>query len=85
MHSSVNGRNFKSKLSSEHIEILKSPWLIELGAFYKNFIEPNSGKSDEFSSPISCNLCSAEPAMTLTLSDSMRLEYTLKCAVCLVS
>lgn len=47
-------------------------------------MEPNSGKSNEFSSSISCNLSGVEPAMTLTLLDSTRLEYNLKCAICLV-
>lgn len=56
VHCSVNGRNFKSKMRSEHLEILQSPWLIELGALYLNFNESNDGKSNEIFSQFSCSL-----------------------------
>ncbi|XP_059669851.1 probable E3 ubiquitin-protein ligase BAH1-like [Cornus florida] len=83
VHSSVNGRNFKSKMQAEHIEILQSPWLIELGAFYMNFNESYGGGSDEISSPFSCDLSATEPVLTLKLPDSVKLEYNLTCAICL--
>uniref|UniRef100_A0A5B6YWA1 RING-type E3 ubiquitin transferase n=2 Tax=Davidia involucrata TaxID=16924 RepID=A0A5B6YWA1_DAVIN len=83
VHSSVNGRNFKSKMLAEHTEILHSPWLIELGAFYLNFNESDGGKSDELFSPFSCDLKARQPLITLMLPDSKKLEYNLTCAVCL--
>lgn len=82
MHGSVNGRNFKSKMRAKHIEILQSPWLIELGAFYLNCDEPDG--PNLFSSSFSYDLNAAEPVITLMLPDSVTLEYNLNCAICLV-
>ncbi|XP_073156654.1 probable E3 ubiquitin-protein ligase BAH1-like isoform X1 [Henckelia pumila] len=81
VHSSANGRKFKSKMLSEHIEILQSPWLIELGAFYM-YSKSNGGRSDE-PNPFSCDLTSTEPKMTLMLPDMVTLEYNLLCPICL--
>ncbi|KAK6152231.1 hypothetical protein DH2020_014866 [Rehmannia glutinosa] len=83
VHGSVNGRKFKSKMRSEHMEILQSPWLIELGAFYMNISQSNGGNSDEQLNPFSFDLTSTEPTMTLLLPDSEKLEYSLTCAICL--
>lgn len=83
VHSSGNGRKFKSKMRSEHVEILQSPWLIELGAFFINLSESNNGKLDEVLNPFSCDLSSSDPVMTLTLPDNVKLEYNLTCAICL--
>lgn len=82
MHGSVDGRNFKSKMRAKHIEILQSPWLIELGAFYLNCDEPDG--PNLFSSSFSYDLNAAEPVITLMLPDSVTLEYNLNCAICLV-
>ncbi|KAJ6995429.1 hypothetical protein NC653_018023 [Populus alba x Populus x berolinensis] len=83
VHCSVNGNNFKSKMQAEHIELLQSPWLIELGAFYLNFDGIDGGEFSEFCSQFSCDLNGTEPVMTLTLPNSMKLEYSLTCAICL--
>ncbi|OIT08073.1 PREDICTED: probable E3 ubiquitin-protein ligase BAH1-like [Nicotiana attenuata] len=83
VHCSVNGRNFKSKMRAERLEILQSPWLIELGALYLNFNESNGGKSNELFSQFSCNLSDTEPIMTLMFPDSVKLEYNLTCPICL--
>ncbi|THG16752.1 probable E3 ubiquitin-protein ligase BAH1-like [Camellia sinensis] len=80
VHSSVNGRKFKSKMQSERIELLQSPWLIELGAFYMNFNERDGGESNKF---FSYDLHSTQPVMTMMLPDSVKLEYNLSCAICL--
>ncbi|XP_059645182.1 probable E3 ubiquitin-protein ligase BAH1-like [Cornus florida] len=85
VHSSVNGRNFKSKMQAEHTEILQSPWLIELGAFYMNFNKSYGGGSDEISSPFFCDLSATEPVLTLRLPDSVKLEYYLTCGICLLT
>ncbi|OVA00855.1 zinc finger protein [Macleaya cordata] len=82
VHSSVNGRNFRSKLRAEHIELLQSPWLIELGAFYINF-NGSDGVSGEFVHQFSCDLTSDQPVMTLMVTDDVKLEYSLTCAICL--
>ncbi|XP_073317178.1 probable E3 ubiquitin-protein ligase BAH1-like isoform X1 [Primulina huaijiensis] len=84
VHSSDNGMKFKSKMRSEHMEILQSPWLIELGAFFINLSESNNGKLDEVLNPFSFDLSSSDPVMTLTLPDNVKLEYSLTCAICLV-
>ncbi|EEF38322.1 ubiquitin-protein ligase, putative [Ricinus communis] len=80
VHRSVNGKNFKSKLRAEHIELLQSPWLIELGAFYLNF---NGLDGGEFCGYFSCDLNATEPVITLTLPNSIKLDYSLTCAICL--
>lgn len=66
------------------MEILQSPWLIELGAFYMNFNESNSGNFDGLPNPFSFDLHSDQPMLTLMLPDSVKLEYNLTCAICLV-
>lgn len=83
VHCSVNGRNFKSKMSSEHLEILQSPWLIELGALYLDFKDSNGGMSNEIFSQFSCNLSDTGSIMTLMFPNSVRLEYNLTCPICL--
>lgn len=83
VHSSVNGRNFKSKMQAEHIELLQSPWLIELGAFYLNFDGLDVGEFSESSGNFSVDLNAARPVMKLFLSSSSELEYDLTCAICL--
>lgn len=84
VHSSVNGRNFKSKMRAEHTEILQSPWLIELGAFCKNFNEPSGENSNGLYNPFCFDLTASGPMMTLILPDNVKLEYNLTCAICLV-
>ncbi|GAV57273.1 SPX domain-containing protein/zf-C3HC4_2 domain-containing protein, partial [Cephalotus follicularis] len=83
VHSSVNGKNFKSKLRAEHIELLQSPWLIELGGFYLNFSGLDGGEYSEFSGHFSCDLNATRPVMSLMLPSSIKLEYDLTCAICL--
>ncbi|KAL2554149.1 putative E3 ubiquitin-protein ligase [Forsythia ovata] len=82
VHCSVNGRIFKTKMRAEHIELLQSPWLMELGALYINFNVSNGGKL-VIGGPFSCDLSATVPIMTLTLPDSVKLEYNLTCAICL--
>lgn len=83
VHSSVNGRDFKRKMQAEHIELLQSPWLIELAAFYLNFNESDENSYD-ISTQFFCDLSTTEPVMTLKLPDIMKLEYNLTCSICLV-
>ncbi|PON44930.1 Cdk-activating kinase assembly factor [Parasponia andersonii] len=83
VHSSDNGKNFKSKMQSEHIELLQSPWLIELGAFYLNLDASDGGHLSELSGHFSCDLSATPPVMTMLLPDSKKLDYDLTCAICL--
>ena len=84
IHGSVNGRNFKSKLRAEHVELLQSPWLIELGAFYLNSNGSDDGGLKQFSSNFSCDFNANPPVMKLMLPHLIRLEFDLTCAICLV-
>ncbi|KAL5545638.1 hypothetical protein UlMin_005325 [Ulmus minor] len=84
IHSSDNGKHFKSKMRAEHLDFLQSPWFIELGAFYLNLDGPDGGgEIKELLFYFSCDLNATPPIMTMTLSDSTKLDYDLTCAVCL--
>lgn len=83
VHGSITGRNFKSKMRAERIELLQSPWLIELGAFYLNLSGSDMGEPGEFFRKFSCDLSGTLPVMTMTLADSVKYEYNLTCAICL--
>lgn len=84
VHGSVNGENFKSRMHAEHIELLHSPWLIELGAFYLNSTGRDGCELDGVCGHFSCDLNMTEAVMTLVLPDSIKLDYDLNCAICLV-
>lgn len=84
VHCSENGKHFKSKLRAEHVELLQSPRLIELGAFYLNLEGSDGGELNELSSHFSCDLDATPPMMALILPDSLKIEYDLTCAICLV-
>nr|KAJ0185575.1 hypothetical protein LSAT_V11C900464340 [Lactuca sativa] len=85
VHNSVSGVNFRSKLQAEHLEILQSPWLIELVAFYMNFSESNENICYELCSYFSCDLSViiSKLVLKLVLPDYVVLEYSLTCALCL--
>lgn len=83
VHCSENGKHFKSKLRAEHVELLQSPWLIELGAFYLNLEGSDGGEFSELSSHFSCDLDATSPMMALILPDTLKMEYDLTCAICL--
>jgi E3 ubiquitin-protein ligase BAH len=85
VHSSVKGRNFKTKLQAKHIELLKSPWLIELIAFQINTRDPEHGHIGEIFPECSCDFTDSDPVITCTLLDSVKLEFNLTCPICLVS
>ncbi|KAL6637209.1 hypothetical protein ACP70R_024781 [Stipagrostis hirtigluma subsp. patula] len=88
IHGSVSGRDFKIKMQTEHIELLQSPWLIELGAFHLNC---NDSDADEcegllknvFFKNFSCDLTGAQPVLTMTISETVKYEYSLTCPICL--
>ena len=89
IHGSVSGRDFKSKMQTEHIELLQSPWLIELGAFHLNcdssdIDEPTGFFKNGFFKSFSCDLTGTQPAMTMAISETIKYEYSLTCPICLV-
>ena len=87
VHESASGRNFKSKLQAKHLDIMQSPWLIELIAFYMNLNGSDSLTSDELFGQLSydLNIHNEESILlTLTLVGSEKLEYSLTCPICLV-
>lgn len=84
VHGSENGKHFRSKLQSEHIELLQSPWLIELGAFCLNLDGAGDRDLPEISGQFFCDVNATPPVMTMLLPDSRKLNYDLTCAICLV-
>ncbi|KAG7574145.1 Zinc finger RING-type [Arabidopsis suecica] len=84
VHSSVNGKKFKLKMRAERIELLHSPWLIELGAFYINTGLDKVGNFKNSFGRVSCDyLNDDQPMMHLMLPNSIELEFDLTCAICL--
>ncbi|CAN8287231.1 unnamed protein product [Cochlearia groenlandica] len=85
VHSSENGKKFKLKMRAERTELLHSPWLIELGAFYLNSgLGEKSGNFKNSFVHVSCdNLNEDQPMMKLMLHNSIELEFDLTCAICL--
>ncbi|CAN7137917.1 unnamed protein product [Brassica rapa subsp. narinosa] len=84
VHGSENGKNFKLKMRAERIELLHSPWLIELGAFYLNSGLEKVGNFKNSFGRVSCeNLNEDQPVMKLMLPNSIELEFDLVCAICL--
>eukprot|EP01018_Ginkgo_biloba_P038837 Gb_25731 [translate_table: standard] len=83
VHCSVTGRNFKAKLQADHIELLKSPWLVELSAFQINTRDSEHGDIGEIFPQCSCEFTGSEPVITCTLPDSVKLEFNLRCPICL--
>lgn len=71
-------------MRAERIELLQSPLLIELAAFYLSFNGDKKGEFNEISSQFSCDFDATPPVMTLRLPHFINLEYDLTCAVCLV-
>jgi len=83
VHSSVNGRNFKTKLQAKHIELLKSPWLIELIAFQINTRDSEHRHIGEIFPECSCDFTGSDPVIKCSLHDSVKLEFNLTCPICL--
>ncbi|KAK9122988.1 hypothetical protein Sjap_012590 [Stephania japonica] len=83
VHSSVNGRKFYLRIRADHMELLQSPWLIELGAICINFSGANEGEPNCYSRQFSCDFSSDQASMRFFVSDSVKLEYALTCAICL--
>ena len=88
IHYSNQGRLFKSKAQSMHVEILRSPWLWELVALHINLRENNlrSTKAPAFFYGCSLTYKDGKPSsLTCELFDSNKLDIDLTCSICLVS
>ncbi|KAH7676647.1 Vanadium/alternative nitrogenase delta subunit protein [Dioscorea alata] len=86
IHYSKQGQEFRSKAQSMHIEILQSPWLCELMAFYINLRA--SKKINNVALPGLFGDCSLKfndekPILSCGLFDSVKLDTDLTCAICL--
>ncbi|XP_047313428.1 probable E3 ubiquitin-protein ligase BAH1-like [Impatiens glandulifera] len=84
VHGSVYSGKFMSMMQTKHIELLHSPWLIELGAFLINCNKEVNGTCLNYRGPLSIDLDSDEPVISMILPDSsVKLDYTLTCPICL--
>ncbi|CAN6468110.1 unnamed protein product [Victoria cruziana] len=85
IHHSKQGQAFRLQARSMSIEILHSPWLIELIAFYINLKETKStvrtipGLLDE----CSVKFDQGKPSLSCILFESVQLEIDLTCSICL--
>ncbi|URE03430.1 E3 ubiquitin-protein ligase BAH1-like [Musa troglodytarum] len=86
IHYSNRGQAFKSKALSMHIEILQSPWLCELMAFYINMRQGKTKNKAIVRLSGDCSLTfddDGKPALSCGLFDSMKVEIDLTCSICL--
>jgi len=86
VHRSREGGIFKSRLMAMRSELLKSPYLVELGALHLNLANArdHTMSVSELVGEFSCDFESSSPTLTCTLVDSATLDYDLSCAICLV-
>ncbi|EFJ28180.1 hypothetical protein SELMODRAFT_94393 [Selaginella moellendorffii] len=97
VHCSVAGRAFRTRLQAMQVELLQSPWLIELSALYINLKDKKDGQKGEngetssgenLSFPEGLSHCSCEfgdskATLQCTLVDSQTFEVDLTCSICL--
>ena len=87
MHNCGCGLNYKSNLQAKHLDIMQSPWFIELVALYINVNGSDSLMSDELFGPLTFDLSvtGEESVLTLTLLGSKKYGCSFTCPICLVS
>ncbi|CAN6468890.1 unnamed protein product [Victoria cruziana] len=85
IHHSKQGQAFRLQARSMSIEILQSPWLNELIAFYVNLKETKSGMRTIPGLLEECAITfdQGKPSLSCVLFDSLRLEIDLTCSICL--
>ncbi|XP_010234106.1 probable E3 ubiquitin-protein ligase BAH1-like 2 isoform X1 [Brachypodium distachyon] len=84
IHYSKQGQEFKAQAQSLHIEILQSPWLCELMAFYMNLRRSkNNEVAMELFGDCSLTFDDDQPTLSCNLFDSMRVDISLMCSICL--
>lgn len=75
-----------SKLQAKRIELLQSPWLIELCAFQINATSSRGEDSSEIYGGCSVNFNITDmngPSITCKLLKSVNLDFNLSCPICL--
>ncbi|KAJ4764536.1 SPX (SYG1/Pho81/XPR1) domain-containing protein [Rhynchospora pubera] len=85
MHHSTQGQAFKAKAQSLHIEILQSPWLCELMAFYINLrnSKVNNKAPMELFGDCSLTLEDNKPTLSCCLFELLWVDINLTCSICL--
>ncbi|KAL8143067.1 hypothetical protein V2J09_016099 [Rumex salicifolius] len=85
VHCSNQGLAFKSKIQRMHIEILQSPWLCEVMAFYINLREKklHEDKTNILFEGCSLQFVDGKPSLTCELFNSIKLDIDLTCSICL--
>ncbi|PWA39902.1 SPX domain, Zinc finger, RING/FYVE/PHD-type [Artemisia annua] len=85
VHECGSGMNYKSKLQAKHLDIMQSPWFIELVALYINVNGSDSLMSDELFGPLTFDLSMTdeESVLTLTLLSSEKYGCSFTCPICL--
>lgn len=86
VHGSTEGCLFKSRLMALRGELLKSPYLLELGVLHLNFVdaEENLSAETEPLGEFTCDLDCCSPTLTCKVGESTSLEFDLLCSICLV-
>lgn len=81
---SKQGQDFRTKARSMHIEILESPWLHELMAFYINLRRTDDSTAMELLGDLSLTFDDDDkPTLSCSLFDSLRIDIDLTCSICL--
>ncbi|XP_010921686.1 probable E3 ubiquitin-protein ligase BAH1-like 1 [Elaeis guineensis] len=85
IHYSKQGQAFRSQAQRMHIEILQSPWLCELMAFYINLRESKANNRAVMGLFEDCSLSfdDDKPTLSCDLFDSMKVDIDLTCSICL--
>ncbi|XP_054775992.1 probable E3 ubiquitin-protein ligase BAH1-like 1 isoform X1 [Prosopis cineraria] len=87
IHYSKQGQLFKSRAQSMHVEILRSPWLLELMAFHINLREAKSESMNKEShnsfDGYYLTFRDNKPSLTFEHFDSTKLDIELTCSICL--
>ena len=73
----------RKKLDPKHIEIVMSPWLFESIMSQKTTSEHRN--ISEFFLECSCDFTGSDVVIKFTLLDYVKLEFSLKFPICLVS
>ncbi|GLJ14442.1 hypothetical protein SUGI_0233530 [Cryptomeria japonica] len=86
VHCSTHTPHFKSRLHTEQLELLKSPWLIELCAFQINCSQGKKYTSEAWEActySIEFTIAVAGPSINCKLLESANLDFNLNCPICL--
>ncbi|KAG0578392.1 hypothetical protein KC19_4G019300 [Ceratodon purpureus] len=86
VHRSREGGIFKSRLMAMRGELLKSPYLVELGALHLNLADAkeNTSPVTDLVGEFSCDFEAFSPTLTCKLIESATLDFDLSCPICLV-